>query len=80
MATRLKPAALCLIVVWTGACRHTGGDDRIVKYPPTRTGDVVEDYHGTKVADPYRWMEDLSSSEVADWVTAQNQVTETHLN
>jgi prolyl oligopeptidase len=46
-----------------------------LEYPPARTGDVVTDYHGTKVADPYRWMEDLNSKEVADWVAAQNKLS-----
>jgi prolyl oligopeptidase len=44
-------------------------------YPPTANGDVVDDYFGTKVADPYRWMEDLDSKAVADWIAAQNAVT-----
>ena len=44
-------------------------------YPPTLKGDVVDDYFGTKVADPYRWMEDLDSKPVADWIAAQNAVT-----
>jgi prolyl oligopeptidase len=46
-----------------------------LEYPPTRQGDVVTDYHGTKVPDPYRWMEDLDSKDVADWIAAQNKVT-----
>ena len=49
-------------------------------YPPTAKGDVVDDYFGTKVADPYRWMEDLDSKAVADWVAAQNAVTFRHLD
>ena len=49
--------------------------ERTVSYPATKTVDVVDDYHGTKVADPYRWMEDLDSKDVADWVAAQNKVT-----
>jgi prolyl oligopeptidase len=44
-------------------------------YPPTAKGDVVDDYHGTRVADPYRWMEDLESPDVARWIKAQNDVT-----
>ncbi len=47
-----------------------------LKYPPTRIDDtVIDDYHGTKVADPYRWLEDDNSTETAAWVAAQNKVT-----
>lgn len=47
-----------------------------VQYPETKRGDVVDDYHGTKVPDPYRWMEDLDSPEVRTWVAAQNALAE----
>jgi len=47
---------------------------------PTRTGDVVDTYGSAAVADPYRWMEDLESREVAEWVVAQNAVTRAHLD
>lgn len=48
-------------------------------YPMTRTVDQVDDYHGTKVADPYRWLEDDTSAATAAWVKAQNQVTSEYL-
>jgi prolyl oligopeptidase len=50
-----------------------------LKYPVAHKGDVVEDYAGTRVPDPYRWMEALDSKEVADWVAASNAVTEPYL-
>jgi len=44
-------------------------------YPPTRTVEVVDDYFGRKIADQYRWLEDLDSADTAAWITAQNKLT-----
>ena len=44
-------------------------------YPQAKRGEQVDDYHGTKVADPYRWLEDTDSAETHAWVEAENKLT-----
>ena len=51
-----------------------------LRYPPAPRGGIIDDYFGTKVADPYRWMEDLDSPEVKQWVDAENALTFEYLN
>ncbi len=51
-----------------------------VTYPTTRTDDVVEDYHGTKIAEPYRWLEVDTAAEVEAWVKAENKTTTGYLD
>jgi len=48
-------------------------------YPPAHRDDVQDDYHGTTVADPYRWLEDPDSEQTREWVAAQNALTESFL-
>jgi len=50
-----------------------------VSYPTTRTEAVTDDFHGIQVADPYRWLEDQNSPEVAGWVKAQAELADAYL-
>lgn len=49
-------------------------------YPETKMVEQSDDYFGTRVADPYRWLEDDNAKDTKDWVTAQNKVTFDYLD
>ena len=51
-----------------------------IQYPPAKKGNVVDNYFGTNVADPYRWLEDDNSDETKAWVQAENKVTFDYLS
>jgi len=50
-----------------------------LQYPAARKSDVVDDYHGTRVPDPYRWLEDPDSPESRAWIEAENRLTAAYL-
>jgi prolyl oligopeptidase len=86
VASRLIPfraisSCLVLFIVaftLTAALAARTGDTPLV-YPKAKTVDQVDDYHGVKVADPYRWLENTDSAETHDWVEAENKLTFSYL-
>ncbi|MDF2438018.1 MAG: Family serine protease [Bacteroidota bacterium] len=51
-----------------------------MNYPVTRKTDSIDTYFGTKISDPFRWLEDDKSAETGEWVKAQNKVTFDYLS
>ncbi len=64
-----------MLAAWSGAVAAQG-----LSYPSTKSVGHVDTYHGVKVADPYRWLEDDTSADTAAWVEAQNKVTFAYLD
>lgn len=58
----------------------TGTASAQLTYPSTKKVDVSDNYFGTTIADPYRWLEDDNSEETKNWVQQQNAVTSTYLS
>jgi len=73
MLTRTFFASM-LAIVFTTAAQSQRFD-----YPSARLSDQTDDYFGTVVADPYRWMEN-DSEELQQWIEAQNNLTNAHLD
>jgi prolyl oligopeptidase len=71
----MKKVTLLVMLALSAALGAQG-----LQYPATKTVDHVDTYHGTAIADPYRWLEDDTSAETAAWVEAQNKVTFAYLD
>jgi prolyl oligopeptidase len=89
--TRLyAPIVLC--VVWVGCSTSgklasappapptTSAAPSRLSYPSAEKGGVVDDYHGTRVPDPYRWLEKADDAHTAAWVDAENRLTRSFLD
>ncbi|UVW27035.1 prolyl oligopeptidase family protein [Massilia sp. H6] len=71
---------LAAAFVATPALAHTcPANGTPLDYPVTKTSGQTDNYHGTTVADPYRWLEDANSADTKQWVTAQNKLTQAYL-
>jgi len=69
-----------IVTILAGSLIMINMADAQIKYPDTKKVDTTNDYFGTKVADPYRWLEDDKSTETKEWVKAENVVTQSYLS
>jgi prolyl oligopeptidase len=60
------------------SCSGGGSAVSSLSYPEAKKDAVADDFHGTMVADPYRWLEDSGSDDTKAWLAAQKQVEETY--
>ena len=88
MRSQVLPGALALALTLSAAAAgaQTSAPTQVaapatpaVQYPQTKKGDQADDYHGTRVPDPYRWLEDVDSPDTRAWVEAENVVTTAYL-
>lgn len=75
MNTKKLPLALISILLLNTSTAQTK-----MNYPNTKKGSQVDDYFGTKIEDPYRWLENDTSKQTENWVLTQNNYTNSFLN
>jgi prolyl oligopeptidase len=76
MRHRFSQRSFVALLAITGlGCSHA----QSFVYPSAERGSVSDTFHGTKVADPYRWLEDSESAKTKSWIAAQNKLSAGHL-
>ncbi|WP_134089633.1 prolyl oligopeptidase family protein [Olivibacter sp. XZL3] len=79
-------SGLLLCAISLAACKNNqktiepAASMKLKPYPTTKTIDVVDDHFGTKVPDPYRWLENDTAADTKEWVVAENEVTNDYLS
>lgn len=77
----MRQLTLALIAGLAWSCQTTDKPVSVnLNYPETEKIDTIENYFGTEISDPYRWLEDDNSTETANWVSEQNKVTNSYLD
>jgi prolyl oligopeptidase len=78
---RTKNLSLLLLIIILGSTKvNSQPTTSSLKYPVTKKVNQVDVYHGTSIADPYRWLENDTAQDVKAWVEAENKVTFDYLN
>ena len=73
-------ALFCMACFAASSGAKSAADSAKPSYPPTPRGDTVDTYYGTKVPDPYRWLESLNSPQTRHWVGEENTLTLRYLD
>ncbi|WP_345084923.1 prolyl oligopeptidase family serine peptidase [Nemorincola caseinilytica] len=76
----MRTIAVCSTLLFTGIMAHAQMNAFTGQYPATKKVDQADDYFGTKVADPYRWLENDMADDTKAWVVEQNKVTDAYLD
>lgn len=76
----MKAKIICSTLLLTGAMAQAQMNTFTGSYPATKRTEQTDEYFGTKVQDPYRWLEDDMSEETKSWVKEQNKVTDAYLD
>src|ERR1035437_1666138 len=79
-----KPLAMTktsrILILSALLCSSSTLYSQTVSYPKTKKIEFSDTYHGMKVPDPYRWLEDDNSAETKEWVKAENEITHAYLD